>query len=212
MYSRKGITRPRAQDVRRPRLERLLRAGPRFVTIVAPAGYGKTTLAEAYAKSFPSHGSIDLARVDSPRALALAVVESVRGRRSGENPVEQLFFALAAHDDLPAHLWERVLGAWRTSEHPSAVVFENAERLRVELRPLFAEVLEERPASRTCVVCSRRPLDLRSSLIASPAETMRVRTEDLALSDDEFRDVFDGVAVTPELLAGSRHCAGMAPR
>jgi DNA-binding SARP family transcriptional activator len=188
VYSRKG-SRQAQEPAVRPSLARLISAAPHFVTIVAPAGYGKTTLAQAYAERFPSFATIDCARARSPRAFSVALVEALRDTAHDDPYFEQILFSLA-WDELTPHVWDRAILAWQNAETPSAVIFDNLESASDDVRSLLVRALESRPASRTCIVCSRSPVDVRAYAIASPAQTVRLSAEDLAITDVEFRDLF----------------------
>lgn len=181
--------------------ERVLRAMPRLLVLTAPAGYGKTTTAFEYAKVYKSHAAVDLARTPTARAVLLALLKTLSSASTGNTAyLRQAQLSLAADETVPPQLEERVLDLWRDPGAPLAVVFDNAERLSPQTLPLFNEILERRPAHRACVVCSHTPLALRTSAIASPAETMRITAGDLALSEDQTRALFTERAIAPEQL------------
>lgn len=197
--------------MRNPVLERVLRVVPRLLVLTAPAGYLKTTTAFAYARVFKSHAVVDLARTRDARELLLALLQTLEGGSVDDAYLRQAQLSLAADGDVPQSLADRVLDAWRDPGAPAAVVFDNAELLEPNLRPLLNEILERRPAYRTCIVCSGVPLELRTAQIAQGADFLGVETEDLAFSEEQTRELFAGTQVPRAQLQAVIECAGGWP-
>lgn len=187
--------------------ERVLRAVPRLLVFTAPPGYFKTTTALAYAKVFKSHAFIDLGRTKTARDLLLALLGTLSSQTTGDAYLRQAQLSLAADETVPPELAQRALDAWRDPGAPAAVVFDNAELLSPDLLPLFNEILERRPAYRTCIVCSDAPLALQSIASASAADAMDLGAGDLALSEEQTRAMFSDSGISERDLRGIIDCA-----
>lgn len=183
-----------------PQLERVLRVKPRLLVLTAPAGYGKTTLAFEYAKTFKSVAFIDLAHTQSVSALLLALLKVLCSHRSDEDAyLRQTQLAVAADDAVPPLLLERVLDAWREPGAPAVVVFDNAESLPNEMLPLLNAILEHRPGYRASVVVSDTPLSLHPATVSS-TDTMTLDAAALGLSEEQTRDLFADGTISPEQM------------
>lgn len=183
-----------------PILERVLRVVPRMLVLTAPAGYGKTTTALEYTNAFKSRAVIDLARLQTERKFLLALLKARSSERADDAYLRQAELSLAADEDVPPQLAERVIDAWRDPGAPVSVVFDNAERLSAKILPLFNLALERCPTQRVCVVCSNAPLTSHALATASPSDAMRVTIDDLALSPDQTRALFADSGISADEL------------
>jgi DNA-binding SARP family transcriptional activator len=189
-----SATPPSTDRLRRAALaERVSSAAPAIVSLVAPAGFGKSSFVRELVAGFPSRAicdcrglvsDLDLARrlvaaladEDPVRAAALAQTETLLGEGQ-----------VAAADRLGV-----VLAAWRAQTAPSVFVFEHAEDTFAEptARDLLAKLLAARPDGRLVVVCSREPLRLHLARFAAPHRILTLHAADLAFTPDEVRALF----------------------
>jgi DNA-binding SARP family transcriptional activator/tetratricopeptide (TPR) repeat protein len=164
-------------DVRRSALlERLERARPVLVALVAPAGFGKSTLVKQMLAQRPGRvcdcsdlrDDLDLAR----RLLPELAAELGDG---GSSVAERVEAALVA--------WGSVSGV---------VAFENAHHLNATsaARGFFKRLLAARPPLATIVVSARDGARLALNRYAAPHEIVAIRAAELALSFDEVAAVF----------------------
>src|SRR5579872_823592 len=186
------------EDSRRsPALDRVLGIMPPLLAIESPDGYGKTTMALAYAGVFKTHASIDLTGVQTARELLFALLKTLPFKDGDDAYRRQAQLSLAADETVPPQLVQRVLEIWRDPGAPAAVVFDNAEHLSPDVLWLFGEILEHRPSHRVCIVCSETPLKLTA--VASGAG-MLVGESDLVFSAEETRALFAENPPSPEHL------------
>ncbi len=180
--------------LRRTALADRARAGaPAIVSVVAPAGFGKSTFVRELLDGFAARAVCDCRGLESAADLARRLVAALGDEdpaRAGR--LAQIETMLGDGQLAPADRQAVALAAWRASAVPSAFAFENAEDAlaRPEARELLAKLLAERPAGRLIVLCSRVPLRLRLSRFASPHRILDVRAADLAFTPDEVRAIF----------------------
>ena len=183
------------QDLARtPLLDRLRTAGPAIVAIIAPAGFGKSTLMRQYGGTFPAFAVCDCAAVRSPLDLAGAVIGALGRERPGRGPaLAQTAAYLAETSASGADRIEAALAAWKEEAAEAAFVFENAESALGEpaARELFERLLTARPDGRTVVICSRETPRMHLSRFAAPHRIVSVRAADLAFTRDEIDAIFE---------------------
>jgi DNA-binding SARP family transcriptional activator len=176
-------------------IERVRAASPAIVAIVAPAGFGKTTLVRqllgtlggtmAICDCSGAASDVELVRrvlpalaEESPeRSANLAMNESLLGE--GHGP---------ASDRVA-----KALTAWRVPQpQPTIFVFENTEDALADAgaRDVLARLLASRPDSRTVVICSREPLRMHVSRFAAPHRILSLRAADLAFDEREIAAIF----------------------
>jgi DNA-binding SARP family transcriptional activator len=188
-------------------LARLKRAAPRLLALIAPAGFGKSTLARQYVQSSERFAICDCAGVadelDLARRLVPALAEESPEREAMLTQREML---LGAADSAASERIEVAVTAWREDVPAATFVFENAEHIAnsAGARELFARLLATRPDERTIVVCSRENLRMHLSRFAAPHEIVTLHAEDLSFTPPELRSVFadlDVGAATVERIA-----------
>ena len=192
-------------EVRRERiLARLERVRPKILVLVAPAGFGKSTVARQYLAGRTSWGTCDCAAVRSDvelaRRLITAMLTAFPERHETLGACERLLSdgSVSVADRLQA-----VLQAWLEPEG-GTIVFENAENLRnaPAVHALFAQLLASMPQDRSAVICTREPLRSHLTHFAAPHEIVALRAEDLAFDAVDVREIFAPESLDTESVEG----------
>ena len=195
-YSIDTLASEHSGDVlRAPLLDRVHAARPALISLVAPAGFGKSTfvrqlldatkpLAAATCDARGVTSDVDLAR-----RLIPALADETPGRSANLSQSELMI------GDGHASAADRIgvaLAAWRVRTAPSSFVFENTEDAIANpgARDLLARLLAHRPESRTVVICSRESLRMHLSRFAAPHQILSLRAGDLAFRRDEIGAIF----------------------
>ncbi len=173
-------------------LERLARLDPRVMVIVAPAGFGKSTLVRQYLAERGGGVLCDCAGARDDLDLARRVIPALAAEsppRAADLTQRELMLG-----DGGTSVAERValaLEAWREPVE-GCVVFESAEALGATPSGLefFERLLEARPAGRSVVICSREPLRLHLTRHVVPHEIVTLRAADLAFDENDIRTIF----------------------
>lgn len=193
-----------AGDVlRTPLVERVRAAQPAIVSIVAPAGFGKSTLVGQLLAGYPARGVCDCRGLESDVELARRLLPAL----ADENPERSLNLSQTetiigdGHGSAAERL-DVALAAWRVHGPPSAFVFENAEDAIREpgACDFLARLLAARPAGRTVAICSREPLRVHLSRFASPHQILTLRAGDLAFGPAEIGAIFAPTGAGPEAI------------
>jgi DNA-binding SARP family transcriptional activator len=157
-------------NLRTALLDRIERARPRVVRIVAGAGWGKSTFVRALAARTPPAAVIEAAEArdrEQFEALVLDVLAEDRG------PVEA------------GSLRE----AWSAPGPPALVALEDLHLLDEGALDAVRMMLRTLPPGRTVVLTSRDALPFELSPYFAPHEIVSLGAEDLALTDAERRAV-----------------------
>ena len=174
-------------------LERLERVRPTLVALVAPAGFGKSTLSRQLLARRGSRAICDCSGIvddlDLARRLVPALALESPGRVAALTQRELML------GDGGTSVSERVrlaLEAWREPTESTTFVFENAEHLAhaPTARDFFARLLAQRQPGRSIVICSRESLRLHLTRFAPPHEIMVLRAADLAFDRAEIANIF----------------------
>lgn len=159
---------------------------------MAPAGFGKTTLARQYLASRAGSAVCDCTAVrddlDLARRLMPAMATAAPER---EAFLTQIEMGLGDGGASIADRVNRALEAWQESGE-GVFVFENAEHIGTSsaAREFFARLLSRRPEGRSVVVCSRESLRVHLTRFAAPHEIMVLRAADLAFDRDDVAAIF----------------------
>jgi DNA-binding SARP family transcriptional activator len=183
-------------DVHRtPLIERVQAARPALISLVAPAGFGKSTFVRQLIDAAkPRAVAICDCRgvisdVDLARRLIPALADEAPERRASLSQSELMIgegHASAADRRAVA------LGAWRLGPTPSYFILENAEDAiaNAGARDLLARLLVQRPEGRTVVICSRESLRMHLSRFAAPHQILSLRASDLTFGNAEISAIF----------------------
>ncbi|HME82208.1 MAG TPA: BTAD domain-containing putative transcriptional regulator [Candidatus Eremiobacteraceae bacterium] len=187
--------------IRRERLlAQLAAAQPRIIALIAPAGFGKSSMARQYCQSQPAWAVCDLAGVDDEAELARRLTSALE-REDPARGAELSHLQLSITEGGPSDTdkMNLLLQAWARPCAPAAFVFENAERVDAAsaVQEFLWRLLAARPESRVVVICSRTPLRARLSRFADPHHIVTLRAPQLSFDRAELVEAFGGVAITP---------------
>jgi LuxR family maltose regulon positive regulatory protein len=173
-------------SVRRTRLvRRLTRATAPLAMLVAPAGYGKTTLLQQWAET-------------DPRPVAwIPLTEE-------DNDPVQLLAAIAAHLDEIAGFAPRLAWALEPPRRPMILVLDDAHLLREPSALDALRTLSEHVApGSTLALASRGELGLPVGRMRSEGVVTELGTPDLAMDEDEAATFLrrTGLPLSPEEVA-----------
>ncbi|MGZ3496765.1 MAG: BTAD domain-containing putative transcriptional regulator [Vulcanimicrobiaceae bacterium] len=173
---------------------RLDRVRPRIIALIAPAGFGKSTLARQLTDGLQGAAVCDATGILDDLDLARRLVPAL----AVENPdrTQALTQRELMLGDGGTTLAERVnlaLEAWKLPTDSTTFVFENAEHIAncPSAREFFARLLGLRPEGRTIVICSRESLRVHLTRFAPPHEIMTLRAADLAFDRGEMAQIFE---------------------
>ena len=158
---------------RRRVLERIRRSAVPIIALVAPAGYGKSYIADRIAREDPQSATIDAGTIPDAAAFRSALAGIP-------------FFAPHA-----ARTLRELLECWRTCEEPITLVLERLDCANdAGLVDAVAMLVRNRPASGKLIMCARRALPIRLSDLAAPHLVATVRANDLRFDGAEMAQLF----------------------
>jgi DNA-binding SARP family transcriptional activator len=169
--------------------------GLAFVALIAPAGYGKSTVAQALAENATDSVVCDCINVKSGRDLAERVITAFADDTSVQGLLAQARLSYGEAPDASAWV-DFALQVWQNSASSLAVI-ENAESTfgLEETRQLLIRILGTSIPRRTTVVCSRTALPFRLARFAEPHRIASLNADDLAFTRAEVRQLFGDVAM-----------------
>jgi len=175
-------------------LERLRRAQPHLIALIAPAGFGKSTLARQFIAGRSGVGICDCSGLAGDLDFARRILSALADENPERSETLSQCQLLLGDDSISAT--ERVaiaIATWASRVESSTFVFENAERLdgAPEARDLFARLLRERPEARTVVICSRENLWFHLTRFAAPHRIVTLRAHDLAFERKDLDALFE---------------------
>lgn len=194
-----------AQEIRRDSLlERLERVQPKIVALIAPAGFGKSTLARQMIAGKNGAAICDAVGVVDELDLARRLVPAL----AAETPermqtLTQRELMLGDGGTSVADRVNLALEAWKAAVGTTVFVFENAEHIarNPSAREFFARLLAQRPEGRSVVICSRESLRVHLTRFAPPHEILTLRAEDLAFDRSELARLFTNESGEPALVS-----------
>jgi DNA-binding SARP family transcriptional activator len=193
-----------SREVRREALlARLERVRPRILALIAPAGYGKSTLARQLLSGRDGAAICDAAGVLDELDLARRVVPALAVESpSRTQALTQRELMLGDGGTSVADRVHLALEAWQQSVSGTTFVFEGAEHIarNAGARELFARFLTHCPDGRSIVICSREGLRVHLTRFAPPHEILTLRADDLAFDGEELARLFGDQAHDGELI------------
>jgi DNA-binding SARP family transcriptional activator len=185
-------------------LDRLERVQPRILALIAPAGFGKSTLARQLIAGRAGSAVCDAAGILDDLDLARRLVPALAAETpSRTQTLTQRELMLGDGGTSVAERVNLALEAWKTPVAGTTFVFENAEHIarNPSAREFFARLLTQRPEGRAIVICSRESLRVHLTRFAPPHEILTMRADDLAFNRAEVASLFRTNADDPVLLA-----------
>ncbi len=173
-------------------LSRLTDGRARIVSLIAPAGFGKSTLAAQFAARVGRAAVCDCAWVEDRTGFLRAVLAALSEelpKLSASLATTQLLIADASRT--ATECLELTLKSWAAGASLSVFIFENVERIEglPEVLDVLSRLLAARPAPRKIVLCSRTKPRIQLTRFAAPHEIVAVDGEDLAFDRNETRAV-----------------------
>jgi LuxR family maltose regulon positive regulatory protein len=164
-------------------------------TVIAPAGYGKTTLLAQWAESQPAAVawvSADAADSDPAVLFTYLAVALDRIEPIGAS----LFAALASHRP-PVTLLGRLLACLEALTQPVALAIDHLEQVtNVECLDAIGEMAVRLPSHVRLVVCSRESVRLPIARLRVQGHLLEIDATDLALDGAEAAGLLDGADIT----------------
>jgi LuxR family maltose regulon positive regulatory protein len=178
-------------------VERLL-ASPTtpFVCVVAPAGYGKTTLLAQWAERTGRRVAwVSVDRRDNDPVILLTYIAVALARVEPIDP--GVFQALTAPGaSVVATVVPRFAAAVSQMTEPVALVLDHAELLdNRECLDAVAELAVRLPAGSQLVLASRRTPPLPVALLRAQGQVAEVRADELAMDQPEAQALLEGAGV-----------------
>ena len=179
-------------------VERLARSGPcPVVSVVAPAGYGKTTLLSQWAER-NGHAfawvSVDEADND-PKVLLSYVAEAL----DAVEPIdERVFDALASPaSSVPGSVVPRLGAAFSSMTSPVVLVLDDVHVLRnSECRSALSVLADHVPGGSQLAFAGRAQPPLRIARLRAEGKILEIGARDLSLTRDEASSLLRNAGLT----------------
>ena len=182
---------------RSPLIERLVKSnGVPIVSVVAPAGYGKTTLLSQWADRDPrafAWVSVDEADND-PKVLLTYVAEAL----DAIEPIgERVFDALASPaSSVPGSVVPRLGSAFASMTSPVTLVLDDVHLLHnSECRAALSVLADHVPAGSRLVLAGRAEPPLRTARLRAEGKLLEVGAGDLSLTVAEAASLLRAAGV-----------------
>ena len=169
---------------RLPLIERLARGDPRpIVSVVAPPGYGKTTLLSQWAeRNGQSFAWVSVEEPDNdPKVLLTYVAEAL----NKVQPIdERVFDALASPgSSVPGSVVPRLSSAFSSMTTPVALVLDDVHTLHnKECRDALSMLADHVPGGSRLALASRAEPPLRVARLRAEGRILEIGPEDLSLT------------------------------
>jgi LuxR family transcriptional regulator, maltose regulon positive regulatory protein len=183
---------------RLPLIERLARGDPRpIVSVVAPPGYGKTTLLAQWAE----HNGLAFAWVsveapdNDPKVLLSYVAEAL----DAVEPIDgRVFDALASPgSSVPGSVVPRLGAAFSSMTSPVALVLDDVHALHdSECRAALSVLADYVPAGSRLALAGRAEPPLRVARLRAEGRILEIGPDDLSLTFDEASSLLRNAELT----------------
>jgi LuxR family transcriptional regulator, maltose regulon positive regulatory protein len=192
--------------VPRPCLIERLRGGDRcpIVSVVAPPGYGKTTLLAQWAeRSGQSFAWVSVDEADNdPKVLLSYVAEAL----DAVEPIgERVFDALASPgSSVPGSVVPRLSSAFSSMTSPVALVLDDVHLLRnLECRSALSVLADHVPPGSRLALAGRMAPPLRIARLRAEGKLLEIGPGDLSLTPEEASSLLHNVrlALGPDEVA-----------
>ena len=172
---------------RSPLIERLSRGDPRpIVSVVAPAGYGKTTLLSQWAeRSGQAFAWVSVDEADNDPKVLLSYVAAAL---DAVEPIgERVFDALASPvSSVPGSVVPRLGSAFSSMTSPVVLVLDDVHLLQNrECRAALSVLADHVPAGSRLALAGRAEPPLRIARLRAEGKIMEIGPADLSLTREE---------------------------
>ena len=183
-----------------PRLPRSALERPRFarmweevrertaVGVIAPAGFGKTTLLLQWRRLWLQHGGavawLTVDAQDEPARFALGLLHSLR-HATGHAAFARLAAGCAAQPERQVEAMTALLAEVAQIGLETVLMLDDAERLPEPSAHLLAYLLHNAPPNLHLLVGSRRPLAIVIAELVAKGGVVILRSEELRLQPEE---------------------------
>jgi LuxR family transcriptional regulator, maltose regulon positive regulatory protein len=177
-------------------VEQLLAQATPFVGVVAPAGYGKTTLLAQWAER--KGDRVAWVSVDRPDNDPVVLLSHVAVALDRVEPIDpHVFQALASQGATTlATVVPRLASAVAAMTEPVAVVLDHLELLdSPECLDAVAELAVRLPEGSQLLLASRRPPPLPVALLRAQGQMLELGVDELAMDQQEARALLEGAGV-----------------
>ena len=190
----------------RPRLTDLLAGadGPTVVSIVAPAGYGKTTLLRQWANHLSNVGYVALEDRDNDPVGLISGIATALGR---VEPLDPALLRLLASPgrSLESTLLPGLVEAIWARRTPTVLMLDDAHHLDQSVSlDVVAFLMLRLPPTLRLAVTARRMLPLPYARLRPTGHLLEVGPQELALNEADAHALATaiGVQIPPEQIAG----------
>ena len=183
-------------------LARLSASEPRLVRLVAPPGFGKSSLARLFARRFDRHAICDCAGTGDPIDFAGRALSALASESQSGDAIALVRLRLHA-TGADFATWNRaLLEAWKARQENSLFILEHAEAIAENpgVLGLLADLLAARPPERVILLSSRDAVPLRVGHYLAPHQVLTLGRNELRFDDDEANGIFAGTEVSSETI------------
>jgi DNA-binding SARP family transcriptional activator len=184
-------------------LAALDRSRPKILVLVAPAGFGKSTLVRQVIENRVASGICDCTGVTGELDFARRIVPVLAEQEPGSGAsLAQTELMLADGATTPAQGVALGIAAWRAATRASTFVFENAEHVvaSASARDLLIRLLADLPEGRSIIICTREPLRIHLSRFAPPHRIVTLRANELEFSRDEIEAILGSLGASDAMV------------
>jgi DNA-binding winged helix-turn-helix (wHTH) protein/tetratricopeptide (TPR) repeat protein len=184
-------------------LKRMNESEARLIRLIAPAGYGKSSLVRLFARRFGRFAICDCAGVAGPIDFAGRAMSALAGETpGGADGVALERLRLHAIEADAATMSRALLEVWKSRREQALFVLEHAEAIAENsgVLALLGDLLAARPDERVILVSSRVALPLRFANYLAPHQILTLAQEDLRFNAEEPAGFFEGTDLSPETI------------
>ncbi|HEV2607228.1 MAG TPA: AAA family ATPase, partial [Xanthomonadaceae bacterium] len=164
------------------------------ITVLAPPGFGKTTLLVHWRRRWLAEGALvawlTADRHDDPARFNLALLHAIR-TASGRASLDTSATESAANTDHGIDTLTGLLAEIASLGRQTVLIVDDVERLPENSRRSLAYLLYNAPSNLHVVIGTRVPLDLRTSEIAAKGNSALLKVDDLRMQLEETMAILD---------------------
>ncbi len=158
------------------------------ITVLAPAGFGKTTLLVHWRRRWLAEGALvawlTADRLDDPARFNMALLHAIR-TASGRSSLDTSGTESAANTDHGIDTLTGLLAEIASLGRQTVLIVDDAERLPEISRHSLAYLLYNAPSNLHVVIGTRVPLSMQTSELAAKGNSALLKVDDLRLALEE---------------------------